>query len=65
MIKVGLIDKPAYMLTITRLVSRQPLELLCKVYLRQFSVVDVRGNRQLDLSCLNPRLIDGPRAAFY
>lgn len=40
------------MLTIT-LMLQQPLELLCKVYLRQFSVVNVRGSRQADLSRLN------------
>lgn len=30
-----------------------PLEVLYKVYLRQLCVVDVRGSRHLDWSCLN------------
>lgn len=52
MSKGSLMAESAGMLAVT-LVSRQPLELLCEVYLRQFSVVYVRGNRQLDLSCHN------------
>lgn len=40
------------MLTI-KLLAWQRLEQLYKVYLWQFSVVDVGGSRQRDLSCLN------------
>ncbi len=45
------------MLTIT-LEPRQLLELLCEVYLRQLSVVDVGGSKQLDLFLHQLGLID-------
>lgn len=50
--KEGLTAELTDKLNIT-FVSQQPLELLCKVYLRQLGVVDVRGSSQLDWSCFN------------
>lgn len=47
------------MLTITH-VLRQPLELLCKVYLKQLSVVDVRGSK----TCLNSTKADNKETIF-